>query len=388
MRVRVVRDAFFLGLVLLTTLAFLGLLQDFLLPLFWATVLAIVFGPVHRRWVAAVGGRNVLASVLTLVTVIVVVFLPLVAVGAAVSREAVAIYDRIAAGEIDLEAPLRTIEGLLPLATEHLDRFGVDLERIRGWVSSAAVASSRFVASQALEAGQNALRFVLLFFLTLYVLFFFLRDGDRLVDALTRVLPLGEERERQLFAKFAEVSRATLKGTLVVGVVQGTLGGLLFWALGLPTPVFWGVVMAVLSFLPAVGSGLVWGPAAVILMATGQVWRGVVLVVAGILVIGLVDNILRPLLVGRDTRMPDFLILVSTLGGLTIFGISGFVIGPIVAAFFLAVWDMFGQEYGDEAYDARIGEALAGGGAPAGPSAPPAGGGTDASGQPPSSPGT
>ena len=143
------------------------------------------------------------------------------------------------------------------------------------------------------------------------------------------------------------MSRATIKGTLVVGLVQGALGGVLFWAVGIPAPVFWGVVMTVFSILPAVGAGLVWGPAAIILLALGEIVRGVVLIIVGTVIIGLVDNLLRPILVGRDTQMPDYLVLVSTLGGLAVFGISGFVIGPVVAAFFLVVWEMFAEEHAD-----------------------------------------
>jgi predicted PurR-regulated permease PerM len=154
-------------------------------------------------------------------------------------------------------------------------------------------------------------------------------------------------RERQLLAKFADVALATIKGTLVVGVVQGAIGAVLFWILGIPAPVFWGSLMAVLSVLPAVGPGLIWLPAAVILLAMGQILKGIVLIVAGVLVIGLVDNMLRPLLVGHDTQMPDYLVLLATLGGLAVFGVSGFVIGPVIAAFFLVVWEMFAQEYAE-----------------------------------------
>jgi predicted PurR-regulated permease PerM len=151
-----------------------------------------------------------------------------------------------------------------------------------------------------------------------------------------------------LFDKFAEVTRATMKGTLVVGLVQGTLGGLLFWILGLQAAIFWGVIMTLLSLLPAVGSALVWAPAAIILLATGHIVKGIILLAAGGLIIGLIDNLLRPMLVGRHTQIPDYLILLATLGGLTVFGLSGFVIGPIIAALFLAVWDMFAQEYSHE----------------------------------------
>ena len=140
------------------------------------------------------------------------------------------------------------------------------------------------------------------------------------------------------------MTRATLKGSLLVGLVQGALGGLMFWILGIRAPFFWGVIMAMLSLLPLVGPAIVWAPAAIILMATGSVTKGIILVIGGVLAVGTVDNILRPLLVGRETRMPDYMILLSTLGGLSVFGMAGFVAGPVIAALFLSVWDMFAQE--------------------------------------------
>lgn len=345
MRERHLENGFFLALLVLTTLAFFGLLRDFLMPIFWAVVLAVLFHPVYRRLLAWVGGRAAVASLATILIILLAVILPLTLIGVAVSREAVGLYQRIAAGEVDLEAPVRTVEQWAPMVAEQLERLGVDLDRLRGGLSNVAVGASSWIASQALAIGQDALRFFVLFVLMVYVLFFFLRDGDRLLDAVVRALPLGDVRERRLISKFAEVTRATIKGTLVVAGVQGALGGILFWALGLPAAAFWGVVMGVLSFLPAVGSGLVWVPAAIILIATGSIARGVILAAGGTLVIGLVDNFLRPILVGRDTQMPDFLILLSTLGGLAVFGISGVVIGPVVAAFFLVAWDIFASEF-------------------------------------------
>jgi predicted PurR-regulated permease PerM len=342
---RTIQNTFFVGLLILTTLAFFGLIQDFLMPLFWAVVLAILFEPVHQGWLRQTKERSSLSAVLSVLTILIIVILPLFLVGLSVSREAVALYERIAAGEIDLQQPLRRLEDAVPVLAQYLDRAGVNIAQIRENLSSAAVTASQYVASQALAIGQNTLTFTVMFFLMLYLLFFFLRDGDKLVQLIIRALPLGDVRERKLLAKFAEVSRATIKGTLVVGSVQGTLGGLAFWILGLPAPVFWGVVMTVLSLLPAVGSALVWGPAAIILIATGHVIKGIILIAVGTLLIGLVDNVLRPVLVGRDTKMPDYLVLLSTLGGLALFGISGFVIGPVIAAFFLAIWEMFMEEY-------------------------------------------
>ena len=175
----------------------------------------------------------------------------------------------------------------------------------------------------------------------LYLLFFLLRDSDSLLSQLRAAIPLRPDRQAALAEKFTVVIRATVKGNIVVAIVQGALGGLIFWLLDIHGPVMWAVVMAVLSLLPAVGAALVWAPVAIYLLATGSVWPGLALIAYGVLVIGLVDNVLRPLLVGKDTRMPDYVVLISTLGGIAIFGINGFVIGPMIAAMFIAVWGIF-----------------------------------------------
>jgi predicted PurR-regulated permease PerM len=346
-----IRNVSFFVLVALTTLAFLALIGTFLMPVFWAAVLATVFFPVQRRYVAALGGRRSLAALATILTIVALVVAPLALAGLAMSREALQLHDLVTNGAIDVEAPLRFLRRMLPLATDYLGGFGVDIDGLGQRLSSSAGAVARFIASKGLEIGQNVVRFSAFFFLMLYILFFFLRDGTRLVSTLIRVLPLGDERVRQLLAKFSEVSVATIKGTLVVGIVQGAIGGGLFWVLGIPAPIFWGTAMAALSILPAVGPGLVWAPAAIILLGLGEIVKGVVLIVAGVVVIGLVDNVLRPLLVGRDIEMPDYLVLLATLGGLSVFGVSGFVIGPVIAAFFLVVWEMFAQEHVERTTD-------------------------------------
>jgi predicted PurR-regulated permease PerM len=342
-----IQDVSFFILVALTTLAFLALIGSFLMPVFWAAVLATVFFPLQTRYVARFGGRKSLAALATMLTIIGLVVVPLFLVGVAMSREAVDLRDQITSGAVDLQAPVRFLRRITPLATDYVGGFGIDVEARVQRLSTSAVAVSQFIATSALGIGQDALRITALFFLMLYILFFFLRDGRRLVATLIRVLPLGDVRERQLLGKFAEVSLATIKGTLVVGVVQGAVGAVLFWAIGIPAPVFWGALMTIFSVLPAVGPGLIWLPAAVILLAMGHIVKGIIVIAAGVLVIGLVDNVLRPILVGRDTQMPDYLVLLATLGGLGVFGVSGFVIGPVIAAFFLVVWEMFAQEHAE-----------------------------------------
>lgn len=339
-----IKSAFFFGLLFLTTAAFLWLIRAYLEPLFWATVFAIIFDPVKLRWLALTGGRETLSAILTLLTVVFAVLIPLAFVGYSLSVETVNLYQRIASGSIDIESPFTLLERI-PMANEYLESFGITREDILSRISALAGTVTQYVGATVVSFGQNALRFFVALGIMLYVLFFFLRDGQRILEKIIRTLPLGDERERELFSKFAGVSRATIKGTLVIGVVQGFIGGLLFWITGINAPVFWGTIMTVLSIIPAVGTGLVWLPAAIILLATGAIWQGLVLLIGGGVVISLVDNILRPILVGMDTKMPDALILLSTIGGLSMFGITGIVIGPIIAAFFLVVWEMFEQDY-------------------------------------------
>lgn len=341
------QTASFIGLLAIVTIAFFGLLADFIQPIFWAATLAVLFHPVFVRVQALTRGRESASAFLTLIVICITVLIPAWFIAAAVVSEAAALYDRVQSGDINPAGVLEWLRSVLPVVNDLLDRAGITPEQVKENLSTAAVTGSRFIGSLAITAGQNAVRFSVMFFLMLYVLYFFLRDGDFLLQQIIHALPLGDERERALFAKFAEVSRATVKGTLVVGLVQGALGGSIFWILGIEGAVFWGAVMVIMSLLPVVGAGLVWGPAALFMIAAGAYVKALVLVAFGVLVIGLVDNVLRPILVGRDTRMPDYLVLLSTLGGLTVFGASGFVIGPVIAALFLTLWVMFAKEFNE-----------------------------------------
>lgn len=340
-----VQRAFFGALLALVTIAFLWLIRGFLQPIFWAVALGIIVYPLHARIEARLGPQRSAAAGISVLLVVLIVIVPLVGVVGAVTGEATSLVQRMNRQDIELTELSSAIEARLPQLTATLERLRIDPENIEARVAEAAVAASRFIAARAVAIGQDTVRITVFFFLMLYLLFFFLRDGPRILDGLVHALPLGDERERHLLERFAEVSRATIKGTLVIGIIQGTLGGVAFWVLGLSAPVMWGVVMALLSILPAVGPALVWAPAAIFLIATGKIWPGILLILFGVLVIGLVDNLLRPILVGRDTRLPDYLILLSTLGGLTAFGLAGVVIGPIIAAFFVSCWEMAQEEF-------------------------------------------
>lgn len=354
MKERSLQNAFFLTLLLLTTAAFFGLIRDLLQPIFWASVLATIFHPLYEWCERQMGGRSNLASAGAITIVVLLVIVPLLLTGLAVSSEVSLLYDRLTTGDLDPQSIVQWIEHNLPAATNLLAEYGLTSAELQKQLSAGVVGTSQYLATEALVAGQNVLRVGGLTFIMLYLLFFFLRDGRYLVETIVRAAPIGDVRERRLLKKFAEVARATLKGTLAIGVVQGGLGGVLFWLLGIEAAVLWGVVMGLLSFLPAVGAAVVWVPAAVILILAGETVKGVLLLGLGTLIISLADNVLRPLLVGRDTQMPDYLILVATLGGITVFGISGVVIGPVIASLFLAVWDMFVDEYGTAASDGGL----------------------------------
>ncbi|MGP0174968.1 AI-2E family transporter [Pseudomonas sp. NCHU5208] len=339
------RKAFVLLLVLVT-IAFFWILLPFYGAVFWAMVLAVVFAPLQQRLAQRLGGKGDLAALLTLTTCLLVAILPVTLITSAVVAEGTTLYQKLESGELDIGAYVTsTVRMLPPSLQEQLERFGVsDLDGLREKISQGAMTASQYLATKVFAIGQGTFEFFVSFFVMLYLLFFLLRDGHRLVHDIRAAIPLGETTKRRLQIKFTRVVRATVKGNVVVAAVQGTLGGLIFWVLGIYSPLLWGVLMAFLSLLPAAGAGIVWAPVAIYLMLSGSLWQGIVLTAFGVLVIGLVDNILRPILVGKDTRLPDYLILISTLGGLALLGLNGFVIGPLVAALFVASWNLFGAK--------------------------------------------
>ncbi|MBZ0071183.1 MAG: AI-2E family transporter [Gammaproteobacteria bacterium] len=338
------RRSFFLMLALVTVL-FLYLLKPFFGAVFWASVIGVLFHPLYYRLLERWSLRPTLAALTTLAVCVVIVVIPVLFVLGSFFQEGAGLYQRLQSGEVDPGAYLDQVQKGFPLVQNLIERLGVDLDNLKQQVAGGAVSVSRFIAQNAVELGQNTLQFFMSLGLMLYVAFFLLRDGVKLIDLLVRALPLGDERERLLFAKFAEVTRATVKGNLMVAALQGTLGGIIFWMLGIPGALLWGVVMILLSLIPVVGAGLIWVPVAIYLFAAGDWIQGSVLVVFGIGVIGLVDNILRPILVGRDTKLPDYIVLLSTLGGFVLFGMNGFVVGPLIAALFMAFWGIFIREF-------------------------------------------
>ena len=338
-------DKAFTALVIGVSVLFAWIIWPFYGAVFWATALAILFTPLYRRLLRRLWQRPTLAALATLLIILVMVILPLAILSSLLVREASGIYQRVQAGQLDFGRFFQRVFDALPAwMTGLLDRFGLtELALIKDRLSAALTNSSRFLASQAFAIGQNALDFLASFLVMIYLLFFLLRDGEELSERIKVAIPLRDEHLSKLSGEFVAVLRATVKGTIIVAIIQGALGGVIFWILGIHAPILWAAVMAVFSLLPAVGATVVWMPVAIYLLVTGSTWQGLLLIAWGVFVIGLIDNVMRPILVGKETRMPDYVVLISTVGGIAMVGINGLVIGPVIAAMFIAVWDILYQ---------------------------------------------
>ena len=333
----------FLLLLLAASLAFGWILQPFYGAILWAIVATLIFAPLNRALLRRTGGRPTLAASVTILIIIAMVILPLAMIAASLVQEATGLYAKVQSGEYDLAGYIQRVFDALPAwVTGLLDRFNLtDLSAVRDRLASGVVKGGQVLAPQALSIGMNTFDFMVGLGIMLYLLFFLLRDGKALAERIKVVVPLRTDQKTALFSRFADVVRATVKGGILVAMVQGVLGGLAFWFLGIQPALLWAVLMAFLSLLPAIGAGLVWLPVAIYLLASGAVWQGIGLILYGVLVIGLVDNVLRPFLIGKDTKLPDYVVLISTLGGIQVFGLNGFVIGPLIAAIFMVSWEIF-----------------------------------------------
>lgn len=346
MQRRTVNILFLLFFVLLISALFLAMISQFLMAILLAGIFSAMAQPLFRRLTRLLGERPRAASAVTLLLFGFVILVPLSGLAGIITAQALKVgqtvtpwVQRQIAEPAGLTAYLQKIpfyEEILPYHDQILRKAG----------ELAGKASSLLVNN--LSAGAiGTVNFIFMFFVFLYVSYFFLIDGRRLLDRILFYLPLEERDERRLLARFTSVTRATLKGTAVIGALQGILAGLAFAVVGIDAAVFWGTVMTVLSIIPAIGSALVWVPAAIILALGGSYLKAIGLVVFCGVVVGSLDNLLRPRLVGKDTQMHDLMIFFATLGGIALFGVIGFILGPIVAALFVTIWDIYGEAFRD-----------------------------------------
>ena len=345
------RERFRKSFVLLATLAyatlFLALIWGFVEALLLAAVFAAILHPMYTRLQRVFGGRSTLASLTTLLAALLMVIIPLIFLLGLVAEQAVEVAESTAPWVQQQIGVLGTAGSELPDWFPYRDQLQPYQAEIYAKLAEFADAAASFLASGLGRVTEGAMSFFLNLFVMLYAMFFFLISGPQLMRTIMGYMPLSREDGDRLSAVSLSVGRATVKGTLVIGIIQGILGGIGFAVVGIDSAVFWAAVMAVLSILPGIGATLVWAPAVVYLLLSGETLAGIGLLAWSAGVVGTIDNVLRPILVGRDTAMPDLLILLSTLGGLGLFGISGLVLGPMIAALFLAVLAIYSRVFGD-----------------------------------------
>jgi predicted PurR-regulated permease PerM len=338
-------DRVLVGFVIAATIAMAWISWPFFGAILWALVVTIAFAPIHDRLALLMPKRKNTVTLVTMLAVIALVIIPTFVVGSMMVEEAINTYNSLQSREIDIGKFIRDLEAAMPdTIRKQLDRFGpTDINELQTRLSSVLTSGLQLFAREAVSIGQGAFNFILTLGVMLYLTFFLLRDGRYLTRRIGEVVPLRSEQRGALFQKFTTVIRATVKGSVIVAVVQGILGGTLFAILDIRAALLWGVVMGLLALIPAVGTGLVWLPMGIYLLVTGSIWQGVVMLLFGFLIISMVDNVLRPILVGQDTRMPDYVVMISTLGGLSVMGINGLVVGPVIAAMFISAWEIFGE---------------------------------------------
>ena len=342
----VIETVSFVAVVVIVTVAFAWLVLPFYGAILWAIILAILFNPLQRRLENRLDGRRGLAAALSMLACICIVVIPGSLILASLAREATGLYNRISSHEFDLATILEQIRSAMPsFVIDALSAFGMgELGEIQARLTSFLGLAAQTIAAQAVIIGQDTAQFVASLGVMLYVLFFLFRDGAGLAIAIRNASPLDQRHTDHILDKFADVVKATVRGNVIIAVIQGGIGGVAFWLLGIEAALLWGVLMAALSLLPVIGASLVWVPVAVYLLISDQYLKGMILLGVGLLIISTVDNLLRPPLVGRGTRLPDYMVLVSTLGGIALFGMNGFVIGPLIASLFVAVWSLFADD--------------------------------------------
>ncbi|NKB70741.1 MAG: AI-2E family transporter [Candidatus Latescibacteria bacterium] len=327
---------------------FFTMVKIFLVPVMLAAVFAGLFQPLYRWLLSILRGRSSISSFLCCLILLVGLLVPSYLVANLVAQEAAVLYKRAEKWTVQLiEAPPATL-------TERVEEYAwilpFELDAI-DWpkaLSEGAQTAGGLLGSALNKTSQGTFQFLSSLFIAFFTMFYFFRDGDNLVAQLQRLSPLGDSYERTLIERFRSVSQATVKGTLLIGLLQGVLGGLLLWAFDFQSPILWGVVMVILSLIPMVGTWLVLYPAGIWQLATDHIFSGVVILLVCSLLISQIDNVLRPWLVGRETGMHNLLVFFSTVGGLSLFGVMGFILGPIIAALFLAILEFYRIEFKDQ----------------------------------------
>ena len=345
-RTEELQQASFLIILAVVSLLMAVIVWPFAQPLLWAALAAIMFQPLYRYVLRRMRGRRNPAASLSLLIIFILVLVPAGWIASMVIEQAIVLVTTLQQQPIDLAAWFDSFYTSLPkVARDAVDRSGwADVTMVQTRLQELLTESAGMIATQAVSIGSGALGFFLSFGVGLYVMFFLLRDGERIGRTVLCAVPVERAIADRLAERFLGIVRATIKGTGVVALVQGALGWITLLIAGVPSALLFGVIMAIFALVPVIGSGAVWLPAGLWLLISGATWQGLFVLLTGFFVISSADNVLRPILVGRDTGIPDWIILITTLGGISLVGFSGIVLGPLVAGLFLASWSILREQ--------------------------------------------
>jgi predicted PurR-regulated permease PerM len=329
--------------MLIVTIAFFYIMKPFIYALFWAIVLAGLFMPVYKK-VEEKLHRPTLSATIVLVLICLIFILPLVFIASLLLKESMDIYQGISNGDSQINVYIQKLTELIK-HNPYKDVLNLGDAAFAEKIMDLSKSIAGYFFENLKNFTQNMLQFIAQLGVMLYALFYFIRDGEKFLETILRLLPLENDRDRILLNHFKKTANSTLKVTLIIGGIQGTLGGLLFLFTGIQGAILWGIVMIITAVIPVVGCALVWAPAGIFMIITGNLWTGIFILAFGSLVISMVDHFLRPILLGNDVSMHPLLIFLSTIGGIIVFGFTGFIIGPIIMSLVVAVWSMYEEYY-------------------------------------------
>ena len=341
------RTGFLIIIVVAVSALSVAVTWPFLKPLLLAALFAALAHPLYK-WIARLlGQRRSLASLVTLLVLFVLIIGPLSAFVGLVIKQAISMSDQ-AIPWLQQHFGAATSFNVHDWLVQHFPSLADYIPPQEQLVHNAGVAAKSaagFLVTIASRMTAGTATFVLNLFVMVYAMFFFLKDGKQIMATILHYIPLAAQDKTRMVQQFTSITRATVKGTLLIGIIQGALDGVAFWLAGIDGWAFWGTLMAILSILPAVGAPVVWVPVGLYLLLSGRVVAGLVVMSWCAAVLGVVEYVVRPALVGTDIKMPDLLVLVGTLGGLYLFGPIGFIVGPIVFGLFLTVWQIYGETF-------------------------------------------
>ena len=329
------QNAYYLLLTIITIL-FVSLIFNFAAPILWSIVVSIIFYPLYEKLLLMTNKKS-LSSMLSLILILLLVIMPSIAVLGLIGNELINFIN--SSENYSFEQYFQMIPNESAI-NQLIAWSGLSINDLIEKADDFLISASKMLYQSVSTISANVINFFVSLFIFVYLTFFFLRDGEKILQHCMDAFPMKNEDESYLLEQFQKTTRATIKGTVMVALAQGFLGYLTLLLIGINGALIWGAVMALLSIVPAVGTVLVWLPIALVLFLNGEIMDASLLIFSGVFIIGMIDNLLRPILIGKETKMPDYLILLTTIGGISIFGITGFIVGPIIASLFISIWSL------------------------------------------------